>query len=148
MDALFSPVRKVNYKVENARVGQETDYDKLILEIWTDGTVTPKEALDKAGALLMSSLSPFVSTIPNTRYEEDMEEEDEELKQLLDQSVEIMELSQRASNCLKIANIKTIRDLVSKTEEDLLAVKNFGEKSLEEIKKKLEEMGLSLGMFK
>jgi DNA-directed RNA polymerase subunit alpha len=77
-----------------------------------------------------------------------MEEEDEELKQLLNQSVEIMELSQRASNCLKIANIKTIRDLVSKTEEDLLAVKNFGEKSLEEIKKKLEEMGLSLGMFK
>jgi DNA-directed RNA polymerase subunit alpha len=148
MDALFSPVRKVNYKVENARVGQETDYDKLILEIWTDGTVTPKEALDKAGALLMSSLSPFVSTILNTRYEEDIEEENEELKQLLDQSVEIMELSQRASNCLKIANIKTIRDLVSKTEEDLLAVKNFGEKSLEEIKKKLEEMGLSLGMFK
>jgi DNA-directed RNA polymerase subunit alpha len=150
MDALFSPVRKVNYKVENARVGQETDYDKLIIEIWTDGSVTPKEALDRAGALLLNSLSPFVSNLqPQTVVEEEtQQEEDDELKELLDQSVEIMELSQRASNCLKIANIKTIRDLVSKTEEDLLAVKNFGEKSLEEIKKKLEEMGLSLGMLK
>lgn len=150
MDALFSPVKKVNYKVESARVGQETDYDKLIIEIWTDGSITPKDALDKAGALLVNSLSPFVSNLqPQNIVEEETDEgEDEELKEILDQSVEIMDLSQRASNCLKIANIKTIRDLVSKTEEDLLAVKNFGEKSLEEIKTKLEEMGLSLGMLK
>lgn len=148
MDAIFSPVRKVNYKVENARVGQETDYDKLILEIWTDSTITPKEALDRAGALLKYSIIPFASQedadvdIPK----ETEETKDSELEEILDQSVDIIELSQRASNCLKVANIKTIRELVYKTEEDLLAVKNFGEKSLEEIKQKLEEMGLSLGM--
>ncbi|MBP7796731.1 MAG: DNA-directed RNA polymerase subunit alpha [Elusimicrobiales bacterium] len=148
MDAIFSPVRKVNYKVENARVGQETDYDKLILEIWTDSTITPKEALDRAGALLKYSIIPFASQeaadveIPT----ESEETKDSELEEILDQSVDIIELSQRASNCLKVANIKTIRELVYKTEEDLLSVKNFGEKSLEEIKQKLEEMGLSLGM--
>lgn len=149
MDALFSPVKKVNYKVENARVGQETDYDKLILEIWTDGTVAPKDALDRAGALLKHSISPFVLNEATGEKEEVEEaEEDKELEEILNQSVDIIELSQRASNCLKIANIKTIRDLVSKTEEDLLSVKNFGQKSLEEIKEKLDEMGLKLGMLK
>ncbi len=150
MDALFSPVKKVNYKVENARVGQETDYDKLVIEIWTDATITPKDALDRAGALLKYSILPFSSTetSDSETVEEQEESTDHELEEILNQSVEIIELSQRASNCLKIANIKTIRELVSKSEEDLLAVKNFGQKSLDEIKEKLDEMGLKLGMLK
>lgn len=150
MDALFSPVKKVNYKVENARVGQETDYDKLVLEIWTDSTITPKEALDRAGTLLKYSMLPFSSSneLQEQIGQEQEESEDKELEDMLNQSVEIIELSQRASNCLKIANIKTIRELVSKSEEDLLAVKNFGQKSLDEIKEKLSEMGLELGMLK
>ncbi|MEF3280391.1 MAG: DNA-directed RNA polymerase subunit alpha [Elusimicrobiota bacterium] len=148
MDALFSPVKKVNYKVENARVGQETDYDKLILEIWTDSSITPKEALDRAGALLKYSIIPFSAEeeLKVDLNEEKEESKDLELEEILNQPVDVIELSQRASNCLKIANIKTIRELVSKTEEDLLSVKNFGQKSLDEIKQKLEEMGLSLGM--
>lgn len=147
MDALFSPVKKVNYKVENARVGHETDYDRLILEIWTDASITPKEALDRAGILLKYSIIPFLNDEKvNVDMEESEEIKDSEIEELLNQSVDIIELSQRASNCLKIANITTIRDLVSKTEEDLLSVKNFGEKSLEEIKAKLQEMGLALGM--
>jgi len=150
MDALFSPVKKVNYKVENARVGQETDYDKLIIEIWTDSTITPKEALDRAGALLKYSITPFTPAdeAEQLKQEETKENVDPEVEEVLDQPVEILDLSQRASNCLKIANIKTIRELVSKSEEDLLAVKNFGTKSLEEIKQKLGEMGLDLGIMK
>jgi DNA-directed RNA polymerase subunit alpha len=150
MDALFSPVKKVNYKVENARVGQETDYDKLIIEIWTDSTITPKEALDRAGALLKYSITPFTPAdeAEQLKQEETKENVDPEVEEVLNQPVEILDLSQRASNCLKIANIKTIRELVSKSEEDLLAVKNFGTKSLEEIKQKLGEMGLELGIMK
>ncbi|MCX7905789.1 MAG: DNA-directed RNA polymerase subunit alpha [Elusimicrobiales bacterium] len=149
MDALFSPVKKVNYKVENARVGQDTDYDRLIIELWTDGTITPKEALDTAGALLKYSVTPFTSS--DEVAEKDVEEEvenDDELKELLEQSIEVLELSQRALNGLKRAEIKTIGELVSKTEEDLMAIKNFGDKSLEEIKEKLKEIGLSLGYKK
>lgn len=150
LDAAFSPVRRVNYKVENARVGQETDYDKLILEVWTDGSVTPKEAVDRAAVLLKYSLLPFLGDekYSSTELEEEEEEVNEELEELFNQPVDVIELSQRASNCLKIANIKTIGELVSKTEEDLMAVKNFGEKSLNEIKEKLAEIGLSLGMKK
>lgn len=152
VDALFSPIKKVNYTVENARVGQKTDYDKLILEVWTDGSITPKEAVDKAAKLLSFSLTPFVGERKSEKKEEQVLSskaelsENDELKELLSQSVEMIELSSRAANCLKVANIQTIGELVSKTEEDLLAVKNFGQKSLEEIKSKLEEMGLSLGM--
>lgn len=147
MDALFSPVKKVNYKVENARVGQETDYDKLILEIWTDGSISPKEALDTAGALLRYSVTPFTSSGEDVSDEEEgtEDESDETIAELLEQSVEVLELSPRALNGLKRADIKTIGELVSKTEEDLMAIKNFGEKSLEEIKEKLSQIGLSLG---
>lgn len=149
LDALFSPVKKVNYKVENARVGQETDYDKLILEIWTDGTITPKEALDTAGALLKYSVTPFSpSSEVSPGVEEETKEEDEEIKELFQQPVEVLELSPRALNGLRRAEIKTIGELVSKTEEDLMAIKNFGDKSLEEIKEKLKEIGLSLGYRK
>ncbi len=143
MDALFSPVKKVNYKVENARVGQETDYDKLILEIWTDGSITPKEALDRAAALLKYSLMPFTGE-ENVSVSEE-EAQDNEVEEILNQPIEnVIEFSRRTQNCLKMANIKTIKELISRTEEDLLAVKNFGEKSLEEIKQKLAEMGLEL----
>ena len=152
MDALFSPVKKVYYTVENARVGQKTDYDKLVLEVWTDGTITPKEAVDKAANLLNFSLSPFVQEKKTANKEEKVSEQvsetsgDEEVRELLSQSVEMIELSSRAANCLKVANIQTIGELVAKNPQDLLSVKNFGQKSLEEIEKKLEEMGLSLGM--
>lgn len=148
MDALFSPVKKVNYKVENARVGQETDYDKLILEIWTDGSISPKDALDTAGALLKYSVTPFTTTEEIVEEEEETEEKDETITELLEQSIEVLDLTPRALNGLKRAEIKTIGELVSKTEEDLMAIKNFGEKSLEEIKEKLSEIGLSLGYRK
>lgn len=146
MDALFSPVKKVNYKVENARVGQETDYDRLILEIWTDGTVTPKEALDTAGALLKYSITPFGPEVKSEVEEEEREEEkDEDIQELLNQSVEVLDLSPRALNGLKRAGIKTIGELVTYTEEQLKGIRNFGDKSLEEIKEKLDQIGLSLG---
>ncbi|GAB4030771.1 MAG: DNA-directed RNA polymerase subunit alpha [Elusimicrobiota bacterium] len=154
VDALFSPVTKVNYTVENARVGQKTDYDKLVLEVWTDGSVTAKEAVEKAGGLLSFSLTPFLGTpkpkaqVQGKEEQSQLSEEDQELKELMESGVDIIELSSRAANCLKVANIQTIGELISKTENELLAVKNFGQKSLDEIKEKLEELGLSLGMLK
>ncbi len=153
VDALFSPVTKVNYTVENARVGQKTDYDKLILEVWTDGSVSPKEAVEKAGNLISVSLTPFIGA-EKAKAEKETgtnaveSQEDQEMRELLESGVDIIELSSRAANCLKVANIQTIGELVSKTEQELLAVKNFGQKSLDEIKEKLEELGLSLGMNK
>jgi len=161
VDALFSPVVKVHYDVENARVGQVTDYDRLILEIWTDGSVTPADALIKSSKLLRESLNIF---IPEEEYAEgragaDSDESrdalsvggdgaalDSRLKDILEQPVDMIELSSRASNCLKVARIRNIRDLVTRREEELLAVKNFGKKSLDEIKDRLKDMGLSLGM--
>jgi DNA-directed RNA polymerase subunit alpha len=149
LDALFSPVTKVHYEVENARVGQMTDYDKLILEIWTDGSVSPGDALAFAARILKDSLSIFIT------FEEQEEQaaeaaapegENAKVKDLINQPVDIIELSVRASNCLKVAKIKTIGDLVRKTEGDLLSYKNFGKKSLEEIAERLKELGLSLGM--
>lgn len=159
VDALFSPVVKVHYDVENARVGQVTDYDRLILEVWTDNSLAPADALIKASKLLRESLKIF---IPEEEYGEqpaDGEEfqqdaaggegapaVDARLRDILDQPVDMVELSSRASNCLKVAHIKTIRELVARREEELLAVKNFGKKSLDEIKERLKDMGLSLGM--
>ena len=149
LDALFSPVTKVHYEVENARVGQMTDYDKLILEIWTDRSVSPGDALAYAARILKDSLSIFVSF--EERVEPSMEisppsDENAKLKELLNQPVDMIELSVRASNCLKVAKIKTIGDLVRKTEDDLLSYKNFGKKSLEEIQSRLKELGIGLGM--
>jgi len=149
MDAVFSPVEKVHYNVENARVGQRTDYDKLTLEVWTDSTVDPSKAVEDAAALLRRSIIPFlpkeeVAVAQETPVQDDTE--DKETVAKLEQGVEMIELSARASNCLKVAGIRTIGELVSRTEEDLLKVKNFGQKSLDEIKEKLVEMGLSLGM--
>ena len=151
MDALFSPIEKVHYTVENARVGHKTDYDKLVLEVWTDGTITPSDAVTKTAALLRRSIIPFLPK--EEAAAESVPEKSEEsaagsgeLNNKLEQGVDMIELSSRASNCLKVAGIRTIGELVNKSENDLLAVKNFGQKSLDEIKDKLKEMGLSLGM--
>ena len=150
MDAIFSPIQKVHYTVENARVGQRTDYDKLVLEVWTDGTMTPSDAVSNTAALLRRSIMPFLPAEEAAKEpamaEEAKKEAGGELSGKLDQGVEMIELSSRASNCLKVAGIRTIGELVRKSEDDLLAVKNFGQKSLDEIKEKLKEMGLDLGM--
>jgi len=143
MDALFSPVTKVHYIVENARVGQRTDYDKLILEVWTDGTVSPADAIDKTAKILSKSLTPFLGETPKGEDKEG--KKTLEKSSLHEQSVDVIELSSRAANCLKVAGIRTIGELISRKEEDLLAVKNFGKKSLDEIKSKLAEMDLHLG---
>lgn len=148
VDALFSPVSKVHYEVENARVGQMTDYDKLVLEIWTDGSVTPGDALAYSAKILKDSVTTFI-----TFDEEEVapiqaqikSEESAKIDELLQQQVDIIELSVRASNCLKVAKIKTIGELVSKSEDELLSYKNFGKKSLDEIRERLKEMGLGLG---
>ncbi len=150
MDAIFSPIQKVHYTVENARVGQRTDYDKLVLEVWTDGTMTPDEAVKDTAGLLRRSIMPFLpaeeAAKEPAKAESAKSEPSGENASKLEQGVEMIELSSRASNCLKVAGIRTIGELVGKTEDDLLAVKNFGQKSLDEIKEKLKEMGLGLGM--
>jgi DNA-directed RNA polymerase subunit alpha len=149
MDAIFSPIKKVNYNVTNARVGQITDYDKLTLEVWTDGSLNPEEAVAHAAKILKEQLAIFIT------FEEEEEPEVvtsggqgeiEGLNENLFRSVDELELSVRSANCLKHANIRLIGDLVQKTEAEILATKNFGRKSLNEIKEILSEMGLSLGM--
>ncbi len=152
VDALFSPVSKVHYDVENARVGQVTDYDRLILEIWTDSTLNPAEALIQASKLLRESLNIFIPEEEAAAASGASEmggaegSSETKLKDILNQSVDMIELSSRAANCLKVAHIKTVGELVSKRDDQLLAVKNFGQKSLDEIKERLKDMGLSLGM--
>ena len=148
IDAIFSPIRKVNYTVTNARVGQRTDYDKLTLEVWTDGSLNPEEAVAYAAKILKDQLSIFITFDEQEEEAEasDVPEADEKLNENLFRSVDELELSVRSANCLKHANIKLIGDLVQKTEAEILATKNFGRKSLNEIKEILSEMGLSLGM--
>jgi len=149
MDAIFSPIKKVNYTVTNARVGQITNYDKLTLEVWTDGSLNPEEAVAHAAKILKDQLFIFITFEEEEEaemaYSED-EEEKEGFNENLLRSVDELELSVRSANCLKHANIKLIGDLVQKTEAEILATKNFGRKSLNEIKEILTEMGLSLGM--
>jgi len=148
IDALFSPIRRVTYVVGNARVGQRTDYDKLTLEIWTDGTVVPQDALAFAAKILKEQVTPFINFEEEEEEEVEKEEEEEEEKinENLFRSVSELELSVRSSNCLKNANIKHIYELVQKTESEMLKTKNFGRKSLNEIKGILEEMDLEFGM--
>jgi DNA-directed RNA polymerase subunit alpha len=151
MDAIFSPTKKVNYTVTNARVGQITDYDKLTLEVWTDGSLNPEEAIAHSAKILKDQLSIFITFKEEEEEEAEMsysedEEEKEGINENLLRSVDELELSVRSANCLKHANIKLIGDLVQKTEAEILATKNFGRKSLNEIKDILAEMGLSLGM--
>jgi len=147
LDSVHSPVRKVNYRVEDARLGQITDYDKLILEVWTNGAVSPPDAVALAAKLLKDHMAIFINF--EEAPEEDLDfasSEDERLMDQFNRSVDELELSVRSYNCLKNANIKTIGDLVTRTEAEMLKTKNFGRKSLNEIKDILAEMGLSLGM--
>jgi len=150
IDSIFSPVTRVNFLVENTRVGQRTDYEKLVLDIWTDGRIEPEEALKTAGAVLRRHLDVFVDYAGEQTLEfEDNAAKDanerEKLKKLLNMSVNEIELSVRAANCLNNANISTVGELASKTEADMLKYRNFGKKSLTEIKAKLVSLGLSLG---
>jgi DNA-directed RNA polymerase subunit alpha len=147
IDAIFPPVKRVNFAVEPARVGRITDYDRLVMEVWTDGSITPEDALGHASKIIKDHMSIFINfdegdavAVPVT------EETRRDLNRNLFRSVNELELSVRAANCLKNANIKTIADLVQKTEHEMLKTKNFGRKSLNEIKELLHEMGLSLGM--
>jgi DNA-directed RNA polymerase subunit alpha len=148
IDALFSPIRKVNYTVQNARVGQVTDYDKLTLEIWTNGSVAPADAVAFAAKILKEQLSIWVNfeESEETSYPAIGTGDDEPLNENLFRSVEELELSVRSANCLQNANITLIGELVQRTEQDMLKTKNFGRKSLKEIKEILANMGLSLGM--
>jgi DNA-directed RNA polymerase subunit alpha len=150
IDSLFSPVIRVRYAVENARVGQRTDYDRLILEVWTDGRISPDDALTQASAILQHHLDVFVGYDKNAvEFEEVVDKQDEEktkLKKLLNMSVNEIELSVRAANCLNNANITTVGQLAMKTEQEMLKYRNFGKKSLNEIKEKLSGLGLTLGM--
>ena len=150
IDSIFSPVTRVRYNVEAARVGNRTDYDKLILEIWTDGRLTPDDALTQSSAILAHHLDVFVGYDKNAvEFEEAADKQDEEklkLKKQLNMSVNEIELSVRAANCLNNANITTVGQLAMKTEQEMLKYRNFGKKSLNEIKEKLSSLGLSLGM--
>jgi DNA-directed RNA polymerase subunit alpha len=147
IDAIFSPIRRSRYEVENTRVGQRTDYDKLILEIWTDGTIKPEDALAEAAKIAKDHFTIFVNFDEDAILgDEDVDEEEERIRQLLETPVEELELSVRSSNCLKNANIRSIGDLTARTEEDIAKTRNFGKKSLQEIKEKLNEWNLSLGM--
>jgi DNA-directed RNA polymerase subunit alpha len=148
IDALFSPVKKVSYVVGNARVAQQTDYDKLTMEIWTDGTVNPQDALAFAAKILKEQATPFINfdEEPLEEIEEEEKEEEKQVNENLFRPVSELELSVRSSNCLKNANIKYIYELVQRTESEMLKTKNFGRKSLNEIKGILEEMDLEFGM--
>ena len=151
IDAVFSPVQRVRYRVEDTRVGQKTNYDKLIIDIWTDGTVSPEMALVEAAKILRKHLNPFVQYFelgadlvsPEASAAASV---DEELIRKLNMSINDLDLSVRAGNCLESANIHTVGDLVQKDDPELLGVRSFGRTSLREVKRKLDELGLSLGM--
>ncbi len=150
IDSIFSPVTRVKYAVENTRVGQRTDYDKLVIDIWTDGRITPDDALLQASAILRKHLDVFVD-YDDTQIEfdetpQEVSQENSRLKKLLNMSVNEIELSVRAANCLNNANITTVGQLAMKSEAEMLKYRNFGKKSLNEIKDKLQQLGLGLGM--
>jgi len=147
VDAIFSPITRVNFTVTQARVGKSSDFDRLVLEIWTDGSIEPEEALRQAAGILREQLLVFggeeveVQALPSQK-----EEPKANLAELLNKPLEELEISSRSINCLRNAGIKYVGDLVTRTETEMLRIKNFGRKSLEEIKDRLNEMGLSLGM--
>jgi DNA-directed RNA polymerase subunit alpha len=149
VDSVHSPVKKVNYLVEAARLGQTTDYDKLTIDVWTNGSVQPSDAVSLAAKLIRDHLNIFINLDETSEPAAEVPAEGQRtgaLNEHLDKSVEELELSVRSYNCLKNANIRTIRELVQKTEAEMLKTKNFGRKSLNEIKEILHSMGLSLGM--
>lgn len=147
IDAIFSPIRRVSYEIEDTRVGQRSDYDKLIMNITTNGTMTPEDALAEAAKIAKDHFTIFINFDEDqVTGDDDIDEEEERVRLILNTPVEELELSVRSSNCLKNANIKTIGDLTRKTEEDIAKTRNFGKKSLTEIKEKLKEWNLGLGM--
>lgn len=147
MDAIFTPISKVKYAIEPCRVGQRNDYDKLVMEIWTDGSISPEDALAEAAKIAKDHFSIFINfNDSEIGRGDEIDEGDERIKQLLNTPVEELELSVRSSNCLKNANIHTIGELTKKTEDDIAKTRNFGKKSLSEIKDKLLEWNLNLGM--
>ena len=145
VDSIFSPVYKVNYTVENTRVGQQTDYDRLILEVWSNGTITPEEAVSLAARNLIDRFRLFVGLTDKMEEEPVVpDKKTDERSRILDMPIEELELSVRSYNCLKRAAINTVEDLIQRTEEDMIKVRNLGKKSLEEVDAKLSELGLSL----
>lgn len=147
IDSVFSPITKVSYDIENTRIGQRNDYDKLVLDVETDGTISPEDAVAEAAKIAKDHFTIFINFDEDTiGGDEEVDEEEERIKTILDTPVEELELSVRSSNCLKNANIKTIGDLTRRSEDEIAKTRNFGKKSLLEIKEKLSEWGLSLGM--
>ena len=145
VDSIYTPVRKVNFTVENTRVGQVTDYDKLILEIWTDGSITPEEGVSIGAKIMQEHLNLFIQLTDATGSMEIMVEKEEDQKEkALEMTIEELELSVRSFNCLKRAAINTVEELTNRTPEDMMKVRNLGRKSLEEVLAKLKELGLEL----
>lgn len=145
VDSIYTPVRKVNFTVENTRVGQVTDYDRLVLEIWTDGSITPEEGVSIGAKIMQEHLNLFIQLTDTTDAMEIMVEKEEDQKEKArEMTIEELELSVRSFNCLKRAAINTVEELTQKTEDDMMKVRNLGKKSLDEVKAKLEELGLSL----
>ncbi len=145
VDSIYTPVRKVNFTVENTRVGQVTDYDRLVLEIWTDGSITPEEGVSIGAKIMQEHLNLFIQLTDITGAMEIMVEKEEDQKEkALEMTIEELELSVRSFNCLKRAAINTVEELTQKSEDDMMKVRNLGKKSLDEVKAKLEELGLGL----
>jgi len=145
IDSIYTPITRVNYTIENTRVGQVTNYDKLSLEVWTDGSIKPEEAVSIGAKILSEHLNLFVGLTDEARDAEIMVEKEEDKKEkVLEMTIEELDLSVRSYNCLKRAGINTVQELITKTEEDMMKVRNLGRKSLEEVQEKLEELNLSL----
>lgn len=145
IDSIYTPVRKVNYTVENTRVGQITDYDKLSIEVWTDGSIAPDEAISLGAKILSDHLDLFINLTDRAKNAEILVEKGEpERDKILEMTIEELDLSVRSYNCLKRAGINTVEDLISKTEEEMMKVRNLGRKSLEEVVTKLDALGLKL----
>ncbi|GAB7387269.1 DNA-directed RNA polymerase subunit alpha [Bacillaceae bacterium] len=145
VDSIYTPITRVNYQVENTRVGQVTNYDKLTLEVWTDGSIRPEEAVSLGAKILTEHLMLFVGLTDEAKEAEIMVEKEEDKKEkVLEMTIEELDLSVRSYNCLKRAGINTVQELTQKTEEDMMKVRNLGRKSLEEVQEKLRELGLSL----
>ncbi|HKI85959.1 MAG TPA: DNA-directed RNA polymerase subunit alpha [Thermoanaerobaculia bacterium] len=146
VDSLHSPVRRVNYRIEAARVGRATDYERLVLEVWTNGTITPEDAVSLASSLLRDHLTLFIESEAAMGDGSEGEEDLSGMEAVLAKHIDELDLSARSANCLKNANIMTLRDLVQRSEQEMLDTKNFGKKSLEEVQEVLDKLGLELGM--
>ena len=144
VDSIFTPIRKVSYAVEDTRVGQVTDYDKLTIEVWTNGSILPKEALASAAQILTNNMRLFIDLTVNVVRVDYTEQEDDKKEKVLEMTIEELDLSVRAFNCLKRAGINTVAELVQRNQEDMMKVRNLGKKSLEEVEQKLVALGLSL----